>query len=144
MTVFEAGGGSIITYILSGALVGYLLYSFIKARKRMNRPASPNVKVLDEKNFDSTVKSGVSLIDFWAVWCGPCKVQGPIVDEVADEIGGKANICKLDVDQNQRIAQKFGIRNIPTILILKDGKPVEKFVGVKPKNTLIKAVNSHL
>ena len=144
MMVFEAEGGNIITYIISGGVVGFILYSFIKAKRRMNRPASENVKILDDANFDTTVKSGVSLVDFWAAWCGPCKVQGPIVDEVADEMVDKANVCKVDVDQNQRISQKYGIRNIPTILILKDGKPVEKLVGVKPTNVLIKAINAHL
>ena len=144
MMVFEAEGGNIITYIISGGVVGFILYSFIKAKRRMNRPASENVKILDDANFDTTVKSGVSLVDFWAAWCGPCKVQGPIVDEVADEMVDKANVCKVDVDQNQRISQKYGIRNIPTILILKDGKPVEKLVGVKPRNVLIKAINAHL
>ena len=144
MMVFEAEGGNMITYIISGGIVGYILYSFIKAKRRMNRPASENVKILDDANFDTTVKSGVSLVDFWAAWCGPCKVQGPIVDEVADEMVDKANVCKVDVDQNQRISQKYGIRNIPTILILKDGKPVEKLVGVKPRNVLIKAINAHL
>jgi thioredoxin 1 len=144
MMTFEAESSNIFTIVLSIAVIGYILYSFIKARRRMNRPASENVKVLDTGNFDAAINSGVSLIDFWASWCGPCKVQGPIIDEVADAIGEKANICKVDVDQNQQIAQKFGVRNIPTLLILKDGKPVEKFVGVKPRNMLIKAVESHL
>lgn len=144
MMVFEADGGSVITYLLSGAVVGYLLYTFVIARKKLNRPASEHVKNLDESNFDATVKSGVSLIDFWAGWCGPCKVQGPIIDEVADVIGEKANICKVDIDHNQGIAQKLGIRNIPTILIFKDGKPVDKLVGVKTKGMLIKAVEAQL
>lgn len=142
--IFQAGAGSTITYLISGAFIGYLLYSFIKAKKRMNRPASENVKILDDTNFENTVRSGVSLIDFWAAWCGPCKVQGPIIDEVADEIGTKANICKVDVDKNQKISQKYGIRNIPTILIFKDGQPVDKLVGVKPRGVLIKALQSHL
>jgi len=144
MMIFEANAGSVITYIVSGAVVGYILYNFFRAKNRLNRPASEHLKILSDDNFDSTVKTGVSLIDFWAGWCGPCKVQGPIVDEVADEIGEKANICKVDIDQNQKIAQKLGIRNIPTILIFKDGIPVEKLVGVKPKNVLIKAVSAHL
>lgn len=142
--LFEADGGNTITYIVAGAVVGYLMYSFLKARKRLNRPASENIKVLDDSNFSQTIRSGVSLVDFWAAWCGPCKVLGPIVDEVADEIGDKANICKVDVDVNQKIAQQFGIRNIPTILIFKNGKAVGKIVGVKPKNTLIKAVEAQL
>lgn len=144
MMIIEAGAGNTITYIISVAVIGYILYNFIQVRKRMSRPPSEHVKILDNKNFDATIRKGVSLVDFWAGWCAPCKVQGPIVDEVADEIGDKANICKVDVDHNQGIAQKYGIRNIPTILILKDGNPVEKFVGVKPKHVLIKAVQAHL
>ncbi len=110
----------------------------------MNKPPSENVTILSEENFKTTIKSGVSLVDFWAAWCGPCKVQGPIVDEVADEIGDKANICKLDIHKHGKIAGQLGIQSIPTILLFKDGKIVEKFVGVKPKNILLKAVNAHL
>lgn len=142
--IFEADGGSTITYIISGAVIGYILYKFIIARKQLSRPASEHVINLTDTNFDQTVKSGVSLVDFWAGWCGPCKIQGPIVDEVADELGEKANICKLDIDQNQKVAQKLGIKNIPTILIFKDGIPVEKFVGVKTKGMLTKAVLNQL
>lgn len=142
--IVEAGFGEYITYIIAGALVAYIAYNFLKAKKQMNKPPSENVKILSDKNFKATVNSGVSLVDFWAAWCGPCKVQGPIVDEVADEIGDKANICKLDIDQNQKIAGQLGIQSIPTMLLFKDGKIVEKFVGVKPKGVLIKAVNAHL
>jgi len=141
MIIYEVAVGSIIMYIFSSALIGYLLYNFFRARKSMNRPPSENVKILDDKNFEQTVAKGVSLVDFWAAWCGPCKIQGPIVDDVADELNGKANICKLDVDKNQRISQKYGIQNIPTILIFKDGKPVNKLVGVKPKSAILKALH---
>jgi len=144
MIIFEAGAGSTITLVISALMIGFVFYSFIKAKRRMNRPPSENVKILDDRNFDNTIKSGVTLVDFWAEWCGPCKVQGPIVDEVADELGDRANVCKVDVDSNQRIAQQFGIRNIPTLLLFKDGKPVEKFVGVKPRNTLVRAIQTHL
>lgn len=144
MQLYEAALGNTITYILAGAMVGYLMYSFIKARKRLSRPASEHIRILDDSNFKQTIKSGVSLVDFWASWCGPCKVQGPIVDEVADEIGDRANICKVDVDVNQKIAQEMGIRNIPTILLFKDGVPVERLVGVKTRAALIKAVEAQL
>ena len=142
--IAEAATGNIITYIIAGLLIGYVLYNFLKAKKRMNKPPSKNVKILSDENFNSIIKSGVSLVDFWAAWCGPCKVQGPIVDEVADEIGEKANICKLDIDQHQKIAGQLGIKSIPTMLLFKDGRIVEKFVGVKPKNVLLQAVNAHL
>jgi thioredoxin 1 len=142
--IAEATTGNIITYIVAGALVGYVVYNFLKAKKRMGQPPSENVKILTDANFNTTIGSGVSLVDFWAAWCGPCKIQGPIVDDVADEIGDKANICKLDIDQYQKTAKKLGIQSIPTILLFKDGKIVQKFVGVKPKGVLLKAVNAHL
>lgn len=142
--IVEAGFGEYITYIVAGGFIGYIMYSFLKAKNKMNKPPSENVKILSDDNFKSTINSGVSLVDFWAEWCGPCKVQGPIVDEVAEEIGEKANICKLDIDHNKKIAGQLGIQSIPTMLLFKDGKIVEKFVGVKPKGVLLKAVNAHI
>ncbi|MCB2221259.1 MAG: thioredoxin [Bacteroidetes bacterium] len=135
--------GSTIAYIISAAVVGYILYNFFVVRKRLNKPPSENVKIVDDGNFDGIIGQGVSLVDFWAAWCGPCKIQGPIVDEVADELKDKANICKLDVDKNQKTAKKYGIQNIPTMLIFKDGKPVNKLVGVKPKATILKALQPY-
>ncbi len=139
-----ANTSSIITYIIAGGVLGFIIYTFIKNRNRMSKPPSVNVKILTDDNFSSTIKSGVSLVDFWAAWCGPCRVQGPIVDEIADEIGDKAKICKLNIDQHKKTAGQLGIQSIPTILIFKDGKMVQKFVGVKPKTTLIKAIETHL
>lgn len=133
-----------ITYIIAAIVIGYILYNFIRVRKKMNKPPSENLKILTDDNFDNTISSGVSLVDFWAEWCGPCKVQGPIINEIADELNGKANICKLDIDKNQATAQKYGIQSIPTILIFKNGKPVEKLVGVKPKRILMNALQSHV
>lgn len=135
--------GEYITYIIAVIVIGYILYSFLKVRRNMNKPPSENLKILTDDNFDNTINRGVSLVDFWAAWCGPCKVQGPIVNELADEVNGKANICKLDIDKNRKTAQKYGIQNIPTILIFKNGKPVEKLVGVKPKRILMNALQSH-
>ena len=144
MMIQTAGAGNTITYIIAGLVVGYILYNFLVAKKRLNKPPSENVKILTDENFDSTIKSGVTLVDFWAAWCGPCKVVGPIVDEVADEMGDEANICKLNVDQNQKTAKKYGIQSIPTLLIFKDGNPVQKLVGVKPKHAMIKSIRSYL
>lgn len=144
MEVYTAEGGSILVYIISGAVVGFILYSFFIAKKNINKPPSENIKILDDQTFDQTVSKGVSLVDFWAEWCGPCKVQGPIVDEVADELHEKANICKLDIDHNKQTAAKYGIQSIPTILVFKDGKVVDKFVGVKPKQQLMKSLQNHL
>jgi thioredoxin 1 len=136
--------GSTITYIIAGLILAYIIYMFIRNRNRMKRPPSANVKILTDGNFNATIKNGVSLVDFWAAWCGPCRVQGPIVDEIADEMGDKAKICKLDIDQHKKTAGQLGIQSIPTLLIFKDGKMVQKFVGVKSKPILIKAINSYI
>ncbi|MCE1202432.1 MAG: thioredoxin [Bacteroidia bacterium] len=103
-----------------------------------------NVIHLDDKNFSNTVKSGLILVDFWAPWCGPCKVVGPIVADLANKYEGKAKVGKLNVDENQATATKYGIRSIPTLMIFKDGKPVEQLVGVRPKQALEKLIDKHL
>jgi thioredoxin 1 len=139
-----AGTGNIVSIIFAVLLVGFVFYNFMKSKKRLSAPPSENVKILTDQNFDQIIKTGVTLIDFWAEWCGPCKVQGPIIDEIADELGDKANICKLDVDHNRRVSSKLGIQNIPTLMLFKDGKMVQRFVGVKPKGVLMKAVNKYM
>ena len=83
-------------------------------------------------------------MDFWAVWCGPCKMLTPIIEELANEYEGKAVIGKVDVDNNQMIATKFGIRGIPTILIFKGGKVVDQIVGAVPKNMIVEKLESHI
>ena len=81
------------------------------------------------------------LVDFWATWCGPCLVQGPIVEEVAKNVGDKANVLKLNVDENPMYAQKYGIMSIPTIMIFTNGTVVKQFVGVTSKETLVGELN---
>jgi thioredoxin 1 len=130
-------------------LVLLLVVSFYKRYKMIknmdvNAPVSENLIILRDAAFKKQIKTGVTLIDFWAPWCMPCKIQGPIVSEVADEFAGKAAICKLNIDENKKTATELGIRSIPTIIIFKNGKIVKKLVGVKTKAVLIKAVKEHL
>ncbi|PHS50818.1 MAG: thioredoxin [Lutibacter sp.] len=84
------------------------------------------------------------LVDFWAAWCGPCRMVGPIVEELATEYEGKAVVGKVDVDANQEFAAKYGVRNIPTVLLFKGGEVVEKQVGVAPKATYAQKIDAHI
>jgi len=81
------------------------------------------------------------MVDFWAAWCGPCRMVGPIIDEISSDYDGKAVVGKLDVDANQEFAAKYGVRNIPTVLIFKDGEVVGRQVGVAPKTTYAQALD---
>lgn len=100
-----------------------------------------SVLKIDQKSFEKATSQGVALVDFWAEWCMPCRMQGPILDSLAKNIGDKAVIAKLNVDESPEISEKFGIVSIPTLIILKNGEPVKKFVGVQNEAALTKAIN---
>jgi thioredoxin 1 len=100
---------------------------------------------LTESNFDEIVNSGKPvMVDFWATWCGPCRAIAPIIDELSTEYEGKAVVAKCDIDANNDIALRFGIRNIPTLLFFKNGEVVDKLVGGNPKATIVAKLNTIL
>ena len=102
------------------------------------------VKELNQSQFRSTISQGVTLVDFWATWCGPCMMQGPIVEEVADAIGTHAQVAKVNVDEQGALAAEYNVMSIPTLIIFKNGKPVEQFIGLQDKAVLLNALQKHL
>ncbi|MBB6452036.1 thioredoxin 1 [Salirhabdus euzebyi] len=100
------------------------------------------VKASDQ-NFNQETSEGLVLADFWAPWCGPCKMIAPVLEELDSEMSDKVKIIKLDVDENQETAQKFGVMSIPTLLLFKDGEVVDQVVGFQPKDALAELVNKH-
>ncbi|MDQ6421006.1 thioredoxin [Paenibacillus sp. LHD-117] len=99
---------------------------------------------LTKDNFTQSVESGVSLVDFWAPWCGPCKMQLPIVEELATELEGQATIAKINVDEEPELASQFGVMSIPTLILFKDGQPVDKMVGLQSKDALKAKISNQM
>ncbi|GEK92153.1 thioredoxin [Alkalibacterium kapii] len=101
------------------------------------------VRELTDKNFDQETSSGLALTDFWAEWCGPCRMQSPVIDELNEESDGSVDYYKLDVDANQATPSKFGIMSIPTLLVTKDGEVVDKLVGYHSKEQILSKLEQH-
>ena len=99
---------------------------------------------LTPANFEEVTKEGVSMVDFWAPWCGPCRMIAPVIEELASDFEGKANICKVNTDEEQDLAVKYGIRSIPTILFMKNGEVVDQMVGASSKQAFADKINSLL
>lgn len=130
---------TVITLVIFGGL--YLI-----ARTKMkNIPTVDNhekIITLTDKNFQHQIKSNVILVDFWAEWCAPCRMMAPVLNDVAGELTGNAYVGKVNIEQYSSLAQQYQIRNIPTMILFKDGKEVARFVGMKNKAFLVQQINN--
>ena len=97
---------------------------------------------LTNENFDETVNEGIALVDFWAPWCGPCRMLAPVIEQLAEDFDGKAKICKVNSDEQADLATKYGVRSLPTMLFMKDGEVVDQLIGASPKQAIADKINS--
>lgn len=135
------------TLIITGIIISILAALFLLARYRMkNIPVvadNDKILTLTDKNFQHQTKNKLVLVDFWASWCAPCRMMAPVLNEVADELSGNSHIGKVNIEEYQSLAQKFQVRNIPTLVLLKNGKEINRFVGVKSKDFLLEQIQKY-
>lgn len=131
----------IITGIIAAIFGGLYLMARVKLK---NIPVVDNhekIIILTDKNFQHQTKNRIILVDFWAEWCAPCRMMAPVLNDVAEELTGNAFVGKVNVEQYQSLAQTYQIRNIPTMVLFKDGKEVERIVGIRNKEYLVQQIN---
>lgn len=138
---------SIAFLIIGGVVIIFialLVYNFYKMKNLPDTPDSAKVKILTNKNFKAQIKSGPVLVDFWAPWCGPCKMMAPVLNDIAETESNKVTIAKVNVDNQLQLAKKYKIRNIPTLVLFNDGKEIKRFAGIKTKKFLVKEIDNFL
>jgi thioredoxin 1 len=131
----------IVTFLLFAGFITYMYFTYKKIKNTPEEETHSAIQQLSDTNFQAQVKNGVVLVDFWASWCMPCKMMAPVLNETAEGIGSTAKIAKLDVDANHESSAKYGVRSIPTLILFKNGKEVNRFVGVKTKDFLLKEIS---
>ena len=126
------------------AIIMIFGFLFVRSYRKLNKLSNvadhQNIKLLTSQNFHNQIKTGVILVDFWAEWCMPCKMMAPVLNDVAEEMNGKASVGKLNVEQHNDIASQFGVSSIPTMIMFKNGREINRFVGVKSKDFLVKEI----
>lgn len=140
-----------MSYFLWGLVIVLIILFIISYAKKVrmlreseNKKQNEKIIILTDANFKKTIQKGVALVDFWAPWCAPCRIQNPIISALADDFDGKVKICKLNVDEHTQTAREYSIRNIPNILIFKNGEPAKQLIGAKPKSRIANALKKVL
>jgi len=130
----------IIIGVIVGAFFFLIVYSRIKMKSIPLVADHKNIFSLTDKNFQQLTKNRVVLVDFWAEWCAPCRMMAPVLNEVAEELTGTTRVGKVNIEQHQSLAQKYKVRSIPTLILFKNGKEIDRFVGVKNKEFLLNKI----
>ncbi len=130
--------GLIIALSIVVAFIALILFNYFKMKNVSDTKSSEKIRILNLKNFKNQTRSGLVLVDYWAPWCGPCKVMSPILNDLAEEVDESVTVAKVNVDHNQALAKKFKVRSIPTLILYQDGVEVDRFMGVKSKKFLLK------
>lgn len=132
------------TLIVIGVFIAtVIIFRYIAMAKIKNTPlVADHAKVLTltDQNFQQKTKGKVVLVDFWATWCAPCRMMAPVLNDVANELNGNSHVGKVDIQQYQSLANQFKVRNIPTMILFKNGAEVNRFVGIKSKEFLLKEI----
>lgn len=129
--------------VIGVLIVSFLIFRAVAMAKIKNTPLAAdhvNILTLTEKNFQQQTRNKVVLVDFWASWCAPCRMMAPVLNDVAAELTGNIHVGKVNIEQYQSLAQKFKVRNIPTLILFKNGVEVNRFVGIKSKEFLLKEI----
>ncbi len=129
--------------VLGVILAAFFIFRFYAMAKIKNTPLVADhekVLTLTEANFQQKTKNKVVLVDFWASWCAPCRMMAPVLNDVASELNGNSHVGKVDIQQYQSLANQFKVRSIPTLILFKNGKEINRFVGIKSKEFLLKEI----
>lgn len=135
------------TLVITAIIIAILFALYLFARVRMkNIPVVADnemILTLTDKNFQHQTKNKLVLVDFWASWCAPCRMMAPVLNEVASELKGSSHVGKVNIEQYQSLAQKFQVRNIPTLILVKNGVEINRFVGIKSKEFLLQQMKKY-
>jgi thioredoxin 1 len=134
----------IIIVVLVVAFFGLLIYSYFKMKNTPEVKRSEKIKILNPKNIDANLKNKVVLVDFWASWCAPCKMMAPVLNEIAEDDKTSFTVAKVNVEQYQQLAAKYKVKNLPTLVLFKNGKEIQRLIGFKNKKGILKEIQGSI